>query len=68
MKPVMKLTLEIELGNTCMNSAIHIGMALRETENRLQERFGFRTLRPRDAGEGKILDNNGNRVGTWRLE
>lgn len=61
----MKLTIVIETGNDAMQTGEEVHAALVETSRRNFRNNG-KEIASRD--EGKIMDENGNKVGTWTLE
>lgn len=58
----MKFTLEIELGNDAMQNGRDVALALKRLGAKLVDhRFDDGT------DHGKIMDLNGNSVGTWDI-
>lgn len=60
----MKFKLEITLGNDAIQTASQVARALRDVATRL-ERIG--NTSDLDGENGKVSDENGNRVGGWRF-
>lgn len=54
-----KFTLTITLGNDAMQSATDVAHALFEAAEKIDARDDMR--------DGKIFDENGNRVGEWNI-
>jgi hypothetical protein len=59
----MKFTLEIELGNDAMQTRADIEAALRK----LGQNLRHMSEPPEHGDEGGIMDDNGNKVGTWEV-
>jgi hypothetical protein len=59
----MKFILELTLGNDAMRTNHHVAQALAEVAARIKNKAGI----PREL-QAKIFDQNGNSVGSWRLE
>lgn len=58
-----KFTMSIELGNDAMQSPQELSEALEELATKIASIDPMET-----RAEGKILDDNGNEVGTWEYE
>jgi hypothetical protein len=56
-----KFTLEVELGNAAMRTAADVARALRQAAERVEKYLG-------SPVNMVIKDDNGNKVGTWRIE
>lgn len=54
-----EFVLRIKLGNEAMQSAEDVAWALRQLAHRLEQP---------GPTDGKVIDLNGNSVGTWTLE
>ena len=61
----MKFKLEIELGNDAMCDVADLTDALKRVWTHLYHKVDNDELKP--ALNGKILDVNGNSVGSWRV-
>ena len=63
----MQFKLTIDLGNDAMQDAIDVASALSALAKRLRnDGIGGRTNYPPSTPDGgKIMDTNGNSVGTW---
>ena len=59
----MQFTLTIELGNDAMQTANDIEGVLRK----LGQRLPYISDPPEDGDEGSIMDDNGNKVGSWSI-
>lgn len=58
-----KFSMNIELGNDAMQQPQELADALREVANKIA------AIDPTDTNAGgKVLDDNGNEVGTWEYE
>lgn len=60
-----QFTVQITLGNDAMQTPDDIAAVLDEVVRRITRR-GDRYA-PATPGEGPIIDDNGNRVGVWRV-
>lgn len=63
----MRFVLEIEMGNAVMRTRQHVAKALVELSKRLVNE----TFTPQDedlTDDGKVLDLNGNSVGSWEFK
>jgi hypothetical protein len=58
----MKFTLEIDLGNDAMQTGSDVAAALRRLAVKLSD-----SLFDEGADHGRIMDLNGNKVGTWEV-
>jgi hypothetical protein len=63
----MKFTLEIELGNDAMRSHQDIRDALTQVMGKVGARQYCVKSAPSDGDGSKIIDDNGNSVGTWQV-
>ena len=62
----MKFTLEIELGNDAMQTGRDVAEDLIEAARKVHKEHGNGKVKLED--NRKVMDKNGNSVGTWRFE
>jgi hypothetical protein len=61
----VKFTLEIELGNDAMQTAADLQDTLLKLAQRLHKTLPYGPVRSPEGG--RIMDANGNSVGTWTI-
>ncbi len=59
-----EFTLTITLGNSEMETPMHVAKALREVAKKLERDYNALSC----ANDGKIMDVNGNSVGSWEVK
>jgi hypothetical protein len=64
----MKFTLTIELGNDAMQSYQDLRDALKQVATKLGSRQHCMKGTPSDGDGSKVMDENGNSVGEWKIE
>lgn len=62
----MRFVLTIDIGNEAMTTAGDIANALRKTSQLIRE--GGYSHTPAVGDSGPILDDNGNRCGSWHVD
>lgn len=61
-----KFTMEITLGNDAMRTPMDLAYLVLDVGNTLHDRID--TTNPEETFHRGILDDNGNKVGFWKLE